>query len=138
MSRKQHIASEEEMIKSGRELGKSLEPGSVVALSGDLGAGKTHFSRGIVRGIGCDDVVSSPTFSLVHEYRSGPLPVFHFDFYRLDSVDELIRIGWDDYLDEEGVILVEWADKFPELLPDGTLHYHIELGDGEHRTLLIS
>ncbi len=138
MSEERRIASEAEMIAAGEALGRSLEAGSVVALNGDLGAGKTHFSKGVVRGLGSDDPVSSPTFSLVHEYRSGRLPVFHFDFYRIESAEELIQIGWDDYLDEEGVLLVEWAEKFPDLLPDESLHYHIKLGTGDNRTLLIS
>ncbi len=138
MSKTLSIASEAEMIQAGLALGETLAAGSVVALCGVLGAGKTHFSKGVVQGLGADDPVSSPTFSLVNEYRSGRLPVFHFDFYRLDSAEELIQIGWDDYLDEAGVILVEWADKFPELLPDGTLTYRIELDEGNHRTILIS
>lgn len=123
------------MIAAGADLGASLEAGSVVALCGDLGAGKTHFSKGIVSGIGADDAVSSPTFSLVNEYRSGRLPVFHFDFYRLESADELIQIGWDDYLDEEGVVIVEWADKFPGLLPEEVIRYDFTVGEDQVRTL---
>ncbi|MDF2378273.1 MAG: tRNA (adenosine(37)-N6)-threonylcarbamoyltransferase complex ATPase subunit type 1 TsaE [Verrucomicrobiales bacterium] len=138
MSKVIHIADETEMIEAGRALGQTLNAGRVVALCGALGAGKTHFSKGVVSGIGADDPVSSPTFSLVNEYRSGRLPVFHFDFYRLDSAEELIRIGWDEYLDEEGVILVEWADKFPELLPDETITYRFDLGDAEERIITIS
>ncbi|MEC5126940.1 tRNA (adenosine(37)-N6)-threonylcarbamoyltransferase complex ATPase subunit type 1 TsaE [Verrucomicrobiales bacterium BCK34] len=126
-------ATEEEMIAAGRAFSDSLEAGDVVALVGDLGAGKTHFSKGVVSGLGAKGEVTSPTFSLVHEYPGGRLPVFHFDFYRIDSPDELIRIGWDEYLDEDGIILVEWADKFPELLPEGMipLHFSIE-ADGAH------
>ena len=88
-------------------------PGDCLALVGDLGAGKTHFTKGIVAGLGCDAAVTSPTFTLVHEYRGGRLPVFHFDFYRLESAAELLAIGWDDYLDEGGVAIVEWADNSP-------------------------
>lgn len=126
-------ATEEEMIAAGRAFSDSLEAGDVVALVGDLGAGKTHFSKGVVSGLGAKGEVTSPTFSLVNEYPGGRLPVFHFDFYRIDSPDELIRIGWDEYLDEDGIILVEWADKFPELLPEGMipLHFSIE-ADGAH------
>ncbi len=79
---------------------------------GDLGAGKTHATKGIVAGLGSSMDVSSPTFTLVHEYTGGRLPAYHFDFYRLDSAAELPGIGWDDYLDANGVIIVEWADKF--------------------------
>ncbi|MDF1823180.1 MAG: tRNA (adenosine(37)-N6)-threonylcarbamoyltransferase complex ATPase subunit type 1 TsaE [Verrucomicrobiales bacterium] len=129
------ISDEAGMIAAGADLGASLEAGSVVALCGDLGAGKTHFSKGIVSGIGADDAVSSPTFSLVNEYRSGRLPVFHFDFYRLESADELIQIGWDDYLDEEGVVIVEWADKFPGLLPEEVIRYDFTVGEDQVRTL---
>jgi tRNA threonylcarbamoyladenosine biosynthesis protein TsaE len=92
-----------------------------VALCGQLGAGKTHFSKGIVAGLGASEAVTSPTFSLVNEYRSGRLRVFHFDFYRLEEASELVAIGWDDYLEEDGVVIVEWADKFPELLPEETI-----------------
>ncbi len=122
-----------EMIAAGRDLAPTLHPGDVVALSGDLGAGKTHFSKGVVEGLGGNDEVTSPTFSLVHEYLSGRLPVFHFDFYRLESEGELLALGWDDYLDERGVILAEWASKFPEILPSGTIRIEIAVEeDGSH------
>ncbi|MCB1090162.1 MAG: tRNA (adenosine(37)-N6)-threonylcarbamoyltransferase complex ATPase subunit type 1 TsaE [Verrucomicrobiae bacterium] len=117
------IPDEAAMIALGAEAANGLRPGSVIALVGPLGAGKTHFSKGLVAGLGGDpDSVTSPTFTLVHEYTRGcRLPVFHFDFYRLDSPAELLAIGWDDYLDEgDGVLLVEWADKFPDLLPPDT------------------
>ena len=101
----------------GVALAGSLAPHSVIALCGTLGAGKTHVSQGIVAGLGSAASVTSPTFTLVHEYLDGRLPVYHFDFYRMDSTAEVLNIGWDDYLDEPGVIVVEWADRFPELLP---------------------
>jgi tRNA threonylcarbamoyladenosine biosynthesis protein TsaE len=126
--------SEEEMIEAGQRLGESLEPGSVLALCGQLGAGKTHFSKGLVSGIGASEPVTSPTFSLINEYRSGRFPIFHFDFYRIDEREELPSIGWDGYLDEEGVVIVEWADKFPELLPPETVWYKIQiLESGAHQ-----
>ena len=109
------------MVSLGVEFASTLESGSVLGLIGDLGAGKTHFSKGIVEGLDSDDLVTSPTFSLVNEYRGGRLPVFHFDFYRMESIDELESVGWEEYLDQEGVLLVEWADKFPDSLPDGTI-----------------
>ncbi len=130
--------TEQEMIDAGVAFSESLESGDVVALVGDLGAGKTHFSKGVVSGLranssGAEADVTSPTFSLVHEYPGGSLPIFHFDFYRIDSPDELIRLGWDEYLDEDGIILVEWADKFPELLPDGTIQLHFSIeANGNH------
>ncbi|MAS96433.1 MAG: tRNA (adenosine(37)-N6)-threonylcarbamoyltransferase complex ATPase subunit type 1 TsaE [Verrucomicrobiales bacterium] len=125
--------TEEEMIEAGKRAAERFRAGDVVALVGDLGAGKTHFSKGIVLGLGSGDSVTSPTFSLVQEYRSGSLPVFHFDFYRLDSMEELLGIGWEEYLDEDGVVLVEWADKFPEALPAETIWYELSIAeDGTH------
>jgi tRNA threonylcarbamoyladenosine biosynthesis protein TsaE len=101
----------------GRALGDTLSAGDVVALVGTLGAGKTHAAKGIVAGLGSVMEVSSPTFTLVHEYPGPRLTAFHFDFHRLTSAPEVINIGWDDYLDAAGVVIVEWADKFPQLLP---------------------
>lgn len=103
----------------GRALAASLRPGDVVALAGGLGSGKTHGTKGIVAGLGSAAEVSSPTFTLLHEYAGGRLPVFHFDFYRVESAAELPDIGWDDYLEAGGVVVVEWADKFPALIPSG-------------------
>lgn len=113
----------------GYRLAKSMEAGSVIALKGGLGAGKTHFTKGLVSGLGSEAEVTSPTFSLAHEYQGGKLCVFHFDFYRMESEDEVIAIGWDEYLDaadEGGVIVVEWPDKFPELLPKHAVWLNIE------------
>lgn len=120
-------SSEKEMIDAGRKLADELGQGDVVALNGPLGAGKTHFAKGVVAGLESDDEVNSPTFALVNEYRSGRIPIFHFDFYRLEAPDELLRIGWDEYLDEEGIVLVEWADKFSELLPEGTRIFDLKI-----------
>lgn len=111
----------------------------MVALCGDLGAGKTHFAKGIVAGLGGDPLeVSSPTFTLVHEYRDGRLPVYHFDFYRLDAAMELRSVGWEDYLREDGVLLVEWADRFLEELPSDAIRVHFFIGEGDTRTLEVS
>lgn len=117
------VDSVEAMLAFGREVGSSLPPGSVVALVGGLGAGKTHWTKGLVEGMGAGAEVTSPTFGLVHEYRGGRLPVFHFDFYRLESEGELVALGWDDYLDEGGVVVAEWADRFPGMMPEGTVWY---------------
>lgn len=113
-------ATEAEMIAAGRAFAARLKGGDVVALDGDLGAGKTHFCKGLVAGLGSDDEVTSPTFALVQEYHGGTWPVFHFDWYRLEDAAELQGIGWDDYLDEEGIVLVEWSEKFPAMLPPAT------------------
>lgn len=131
--------SAEETLEAGRRLAERLVPGSVLALSGDLGAGKTHFAKGVVEALGADPSgVTSPTFTLVHEYRGGRLPVFHFDFYRLDAASELLQIGWDDFLNEDGVLLVEWADRFPEVFPEGSIRVRFTIGEGNQRVLEIS
>jgi len=122
-----------ETFAHGRALAASLRPGDVLALDGDLGAGKTQFVKGIAAGLGCEGDVTSPTFTLVHEYAGGRLPLFHFDFYRLKNADEALRIGLDDYLGEGGVIVIEWAGKFPELLPAGTRRFLLRAGDGDVR-----
>lgn len=108
-----------EMEALGRAAAAVAASGSVFALTGDLGAGKTHWTKGFASALGAPDEVTSPTFSLVHEYRAHP-PVFHFDFYRLGSANELIALGWDEYLEAGGVIVAEWADKFPDLFPQET------------------
>ena len=115
------VSSPEAMIALGAEFSKDLEDGSVLALCGGLGAGKTHFTKGLARGLGCTSEVTSPTFSLAHEYQGGRLPLYHFDFYRMESEDEVLRIGWDEYLDSEGLVVVEWPDKFPSMLPVNTI-----------------
>lgn len=121
----------EEMVAAGRRLAAELEAGDVLALEGDLGAGKTQFCKGLAEGLGAGEEVTSPTFALVQEYRSGRLPLYHFDWYRLDSPEEVLRLGWDDYLDEPGVVVVEWSDKFPGLLPEATQRLSFEvLADG--------
>lgn len=103
-----------------------LRGGEILALCGSLGAGKTHFTQGLARGLGIDpQSVTSPTFTLIHEYTGGRLPLYHFDFYRLESEQELLGVGWEEYLDEPGVVVAEWADKFPHLLPASTQWWRI-------------
>lgn len=104
----------------GRAAAAKVRAGSVIALVGGLGAGKTHWTKGLVAGLGSPAEVTSPTFGLVHEYPGGRFPVFHFDFYRLETADELIALGWDEYLEAGGVVIAEWGDKFPEVLPAET------------------
>ena len=98
----------------GEALGRVLPPGSVVAYTGGLGAGKTAFTRGLARGLGIQDRVTSPTFTIVNEYEGGRLPLFHFDWYRLSDAEELFDIGWEDYLSRGGVCAVEWSENAPE------------------------
>lgn len=119
------LATPEATFDWGRELAASLRAGDVVALCGQLGAGKTQATKGILAGLGSQAAVTSPTFTLVHEYTDGRLPVFHFDFYRMDSAEEVLTVAWDDILDEPGVVIIEWADLFPELLPPHTRWFHL-------------
>ncbi len=102
--------SYEETFSVGEKFSAMLSPGAIVALDGDLGAGKTAFTAGVVKGLGGTDIVTSPTFTIVNEYRKSKLPVFHFDIYRLESMDDLYDIGWDDYVNQKGIIIMEWAD----------------------------
>lgn len=116
-----------EMMELGRLTAECARPGDVFALVGGLGAGKTHWTKGFVAGCGSTAEVTSPTFGLVHEYSGGRLPLAHLDFYRLDRAAELIALGWDELLEQDGVIIAEWADKFPELLPQGTCWLRFEI-----------
>lgn len=118
-----HSAAETEEL--GRRLAAVLRSGDVVAYRGDLGAGKTAFTRGLARGLGSAARVSSPTFTIVNEY-DGPLPLFHFDLYRLSDAGELFDIGWEDYLSRPGVCAVEWSERAEEALPPGTIVVTIE------------
>ena len=101
----------------GRQIGPTLEKGSILALRGDLGAGKTQFVKGVVAGLGSHEEATSPTFTLIHEYGGGRLPVYHFDFFRLEDSASASRLGLDEYLFGDGVSIIEWADKFPVLIP---------------------
>lgn len=120
-----------ETLALGRAEGAHCVAGDVVALCGELGAGKTQFVKGLAAGLGVTSEVTSPTFTLIHEYAGGRLPVYHFDFYRLDSAAEAVALGLDEYLEGTGVSVIEWADKFPGLLPAGTRWIHFtHLPDG--------
>lgn len=110
--------SPEETEDLGARLGAKLQPGIVIAFQGDLGAGKTAFTRGIARGLGIEESVTSPTYTIVNEYLSGRLPLFHFDMYRLGSSEELFDIGWEDYLSRGGVCAVEWSENVEDALQD--------------------
>lgn len=111
-----HSADETQAL--GKKLAESLRPGDVIAYFGDLGAGKTAFTRGIAEGLGVSEQVTSPTYTIVNEYLSGRLPLFHFDMYRLGSSDELFDIGWEDYLARGGVCAVEWSENVEDALQD--------------------
>jgi len=108
----------EETEAPAQRLAEHLLPGAVIAYYGDLGAGKTAFTRGLARGLGIAEAVTSPTYTIVNEYLSGRMPLFHFDMYRLGSADELFDIGWEDYLTRGGVCAVEWSENVEEALED--------------------
>lgn len=108
----------EETEELGVILAKKLQPGTIVAYRGDLGAGKTAFTRGLARGLGIDEPVTSPTYTIVNEYLGGRLPLFHFDMYRLSSSDDLFDIGWEDYLLRGGVCAVEWSENVSDAMQD--------------------
>ena len=122
--------SPEETEHIGEMLGGRLRPGTVVAYRGGLGMGKTSFTRGLARGLGCAGRVTSPTFTIVNEY-DGATPLFHFDMYRLGSSDELFDIGWEDYLTRGGVCAVEWSERVNDAMPADTLWVDIARGTDE-------
>ena len=120
----------------GAALGKILPPGTVIAYRGDLGAGKTAFTRGLAKGLGCTEIVTSPTYTIVNEYLGGRIPLFHFDMYRLRSSDDLFDIGWEDYLDRGGVCAVEWSENVEDAL-EGAIDVTIEKTGEESRRITI-
>ncbi len=109
--------SAEETFRFGKELGQMASPGQVFTLTGDLGVGKTVFTQGLASGLGVEEAVSSPTFTIVQVYESGRLPFYHFDVYRIGDVEEMDEVGFDDYVLGEGVSLIEWANLIEEILP---------------------
>ena len=129
--------SEAETEALGVRLAKRLEPGAVVAFAGGLGAGKTAFTRGLARGLGVTDRVTSPTFTIVNEYQGGCLPLFHFDMYRLSSSDELFDIGWEDYLARGGVCAVEWSENVSDALEANTVWVEIVQGESDCQRVIV-
>lgn len=131
-------ASHDDTVRLGRLLAGILEPGTVIALVGDLGAGKTTLVKGIASGLlGIDErEVTSPTFTIVQEY-SGPVPLYHIDAYRLDGAHDLEAVGFDDCIDGSGATVIEWADRIREALPEGTIVVTIEQPDEKHRSFRL-
>ena len=125
--------SPEETERVGAALGAVLEPGSILAYEGDLGAGKTAFTRGLARGLGATEQVTSPTYTIVNEYLSGRMPLFHFDMYRLASADDLWDIGWEDYLERGGVCAVEWSENVAEAMENAITVRIEKLGEDTRR-----
>jgi tRNA threonylcarbamoyladenosine biosynthesis protein TsaE len=138
-SRSVQTHSEEDTAAIGREMASTLSAGDVLLLYGDLGAGKTAFVRGLAEGLGIPrDEVSSPTFTLIQEYRAGRLPLFHVDLYRIDDPREFDELGLDE-IAEDGVLAIEWAEKLPaRLKPSGYLNVIITHGDGNQRRIEIT
>lgn len=118
--------SPEETFELGRKIGRQASPGDVYALTGDLGVGKTVFTKGLAEGLGITEPVTSPTFTIVQSYEGGRLPFHHFDVYRIEDIDEMDEIGYEDCFYGDGVTLVEWADVIAELLPENTIRITIE------------
>ena len=129
-----HSPAETEAI--GAALGQQLKAGTVLAYRGDLGAGKTAFTRGLARGLGCREIVTSPTYTIVNEYLGGRLPLFHFDMYRLKSSDDLWDIGWEDYLERGGICAVEWSENVEDAM-EGAVSITIEKLGEETRRITI-
>ena len=125
------IRNEEDTRAFGHQLAEKLQPNTVIALIGDLGTGKTTLSRYIAEGLGVQETITSPTFTVVLEYHSGRLPLYHFDVYRVNDPDDLFEIGAEEYFYKGGVSIVEWADQVAEILPDDTLCIFIEYGEKE-------
>ncbi len=118
--------SPEETFEAGRRIGEKALPGQIYTIQGDLGVGKTVFTQGVAKGLGIREPVNSPTFTIVQEYYEGRLPLFHFDVYRIEEVEEMEEIGYDDYFFGNGICLIEWPERIEELLPGSCIRIRIE------------
>lgn len=140
MGKEQEILIENEIQTKllGHQLAKCLKPGSVVALFGDLGTGKTTLTKYIGQGLGIDEIITSPTFTIIQEYRNCKIPLYHFDVYRLQDELELMDLGYEEYFYGEGVTIIEWADKIQGLLPAELISININYGekDGQRKYLI--
>lgn len=133
------IENEEETKRFGHQLASHLKPGSVVALFGDLGTGKTSLTKYIGQGLGIKELITSPTFTVIQEYRNGKLPLYHFDVYRLQDENELFDLGYEEFFYGQGVTVIEWAEKIKGLLPSDAISIHIDYGKKEdQRRYLIN
>lgn len=132
-----YVKSEKEVEELGLVLANRLGPGSVVALSGELGTGKTTFTKAIAKGLGITDLITSPTFTIIHEYKGGRLPLYHFDVYRIDEEEQFHNLGYEEYFYGDGVCVIEWADKIEEYLPVGAMRIKISYGGEEDERIFI-
>ena len=131
MEKTLHIANEKETEKLGERIGQAAKPGMVIALIGDLGTGKTTLTKSIARGLGVTETVTSPTFNIIREYKSGRIPLYHFDVYRIADPDEMFELGYEEYFYGDGICVVEWADIIEELLPEDAVIIRIGRGAEE-------
>lgn len=126
-----YIKNEQETRSFGKKLAAELAPGIVIALTGDLGTGKTALTKSIAEGLGITEVITSPTFNIVKEYYSGRIPMYHFDVYRIGDIDEMYELGYEEYFYGNGVCIVEWADLIEDIIPEDTIRIDIEYGENE-------
>lgn len=126
-----YIKNEQETRSIGKKLAAELAPGIVIALTGDLGTGKTALTKSIAEGLGITEVITSPTFNIVKEYYSGRIPMYHFDVYRIGDIDEMYELGYEEYFYGNGVCIVEWADLIEDIIPEDAIRIDIEYGENE-------
>ena len=126
-----YIKNEQETRSFGKKLAAELAPGIVIALTGDLGTGKTALTKSIAEGLGITEVITSPTFNIVKEYYSGRIPMYHFDVYRIGDIDEMYELGYEEYYYGNGVCIVEWADLIEDIIPEDAIRIDIEYGENE-------
>jgi|WetSurMetagenome_2_1015567.scaffolds.fasta_scaffold272170_2 tRNA threonylcarbamoyladenosine biosynthesis protein TsaE len=129
--------SEDATVQAGKEFSRRLVSGAIVAFYGELGTGKTRFIKGVCQGLSVQEHVTSPTFTIVNEYRGADFPVYHFDFYRINALSEMQEIGFDEYLGGDGVCLIEWADRIAGLLPPERFDIHLQLGKNDYDREII-
>ena len=136
MQRLVHSADETRAL--GAALGRSAQPGDVLWLHGDLGAGKTEMTKGVAEGLACVSPVSSPSFALIHEYQGGRLPLYHIDLYRIERLSEALSLGLEELLDRDAVVLVEWGERFPALWPASRVEVRLAARDDETRIVTVT
>lgn len=125
------MKNEDDVRRFGRQLGAEAQPGLIIALTGDLGTGKTTLTKAIAEGLGVTETITSPTFNIVKEYESGRLPLYHFDVYRIADPDEMYELGYEEYFFGEGVCVVEWAELIEDMIPEEAVRIEMDYGERE-------